>query len=109
MTKPDDWYLEARKVLKSELVRQGVTYPQLSVRLEGIGVYESPKAITNKLSRGSFSAVFFLQCLWSLGVTEAHIGKPPPWAQRVEGQGTGAEVASSSLISSSRRTVVGED
>jgi hypothetical protein len=40
----------------------------LAERLTAIGIRESPKNVNNKIARGSFSAVFFLQCLEAIGV-----------------------------------------
>ena len=62
-----DWHDLVKNILKAELKRRGVTYQQLSERLAAIGVHESEKTIRNKLSRGGFAAVFFVQCLHALG------------------------------------------
>ena len=59
----------ARQVLKGELARLGVSHGQLSAKLGAIGVLESELNLANKISRGRFSAAFFLQCLDALGVT----------------------------------------
>ncbi|AZQ65842.1 hypothetical protein EF888_01050 [Silicimonas algicola] len=55
--------------LKAELKRQGVTYGQLA---DMIG--DKEVNIRNKLSRGKFSAAFFLQCLKTVGVTDLRLG-----------------------------------
>ncbi|KAK43914.1 MULTISPECIES: DUF6471 domain-containing protein [Burkholderiaceae] len=62
-----DWYQMAGNVLRAELARQGVSYRQLARMLTDIGVDETERAIANKLSRGSFSFAFFLQCMRALG------------------------------------------
>lgn len=59
----------ARHVLKGELARLGVSNGQLSAKLGAIGIYETESTIVRKISRGKFSAAFFLQCLDALGVT----------------------------------------
>ena len=59
---------KAAKLLKAELKRQGVTYAQLA---DMIGAKEVN--IRNKLSRGKFSAAFFLQCLAAIGTTAFHL------------------------------------
>lgn len=63
-----DWDLEAKRLLKAELARSGVSYKVLVTRLESIGVVETEGAISNKISRGRFSFAFFLQCMRALGV-----------------------------------------
>ena len=39
-------------------------------RLEAVGVHETERNIANKISRGGFSAVFFVQCLEVIGAME---------------------------------------
>ena len=67
MTEEIDWHVEAKSILKAELKRRNVTYKQLAEKLEEIGVHESERNINNKISRGGFSAVFFVQCLIAAG------------------------------------------
>ncbi|SIT49362.1 conserved hypothetical protein [Paraburkholderia ribeironis] len=62
-----DWYQVAGNVLRAELARQGISYRQLATLLAGIGVSETQRSIANKMSRGSFSFAFFLQCMRALG------------------------------------------
>jgi hypothetical protein len=57
----------AKNLLKSELKRRGVSYQQLAEKLAGLGVHETERNLANKLSRGGFSAAFFLQCLSAIG------------------------------------------
>lgn len=66
-----DWEAKAANLLKAELKRQGVTYAQLVDRLDAIGISEKEVNVRNKLSRGKFSAAFFLQCLTAIGT--AHL------------------------------------
>ena len=68
-----DWYLEAKRVLRAELVRKDIGYKQLVTLLEGIGVTETERSIANKMSRGSFSFAFYLQCMKALGRTSVQI------------------------------------
>ncbi len=62
-----EWEARVKAILKSELKRKGVTYAQLVERLAAIGVVDSEPNIRNKLARGKFTAVFFLQCLEAIG------------------------------------------
>ncbi|MDA1132547.1 MAG: DUF6471 domain-containing protein [Proteobacteria bacterium] len=47
--------------------RRNVGYRELVERLEAIGVHDSEANIRNKISRGGFTAVFFVQCLVAIG------------------------------------------
>ncbi|MGA2412219.1 MAG: DUF6471 domain-containing protein [Candidatus Binataceae bacterium] len=81
-----DWENEARRIFKSELVRNGLTYELLALRLQGMGVRETPGTIANKMARGKFSFVFFLQCMNAMGtdtVSFRLVGASPPSATRL--------------------------
>ena len=54
--------------LKTELSKAGVTYVDLLARLHANGVDETEGGLRNKLSRGTFSALFMCQCLAAIGV-----------------------------------------
>ena len=45
-------------------------YRELAERLRALGIQETDRNIANKISRGGFSAVFFVQCLEAMGVKE---------------------------------------
>ncbi len=64
---PDEWSKHAAKMLKAELARAGVGYEELNAKLKEIGVEESYKGIAAKVNRGTFSFVFFMQCMKALG------------------------------------------
>jgi hypothetical protein len=59
-----------------ELVRENLGYKDLSRLLEGIGVSIEPRILTNKVARGTFSFVFFLQCMHVLKVETVHLKIP---------------------------------
>ena len=63
----------AKNLLKGELKRRGVTYAQLAEKLAEIGVQENERNLNNKISRGGFSAAFFLQCLTAIGSTSLRL------------------------------------
>jgi hypothetical protein len=46
---------------------RGLTYADLSDKLAAIGVKDSELNIKNKIGRGSFTAVFLIQCLEAIG------------------------------------------
>lgn len=62
-----EWQDRVKGILKSELKRRNLSYKQLSEKLGEIGVQETELNIKNKISRGGFTAVFFVQCLVAIG------------------------------------------
>lgn len=58
----------AKKLLREAIAERGVTIDELTERLSQIGVEMSSGGVANKISRGGFSAAFFLQCAKALGV-----------------------------------------
>ncbi len=66
--KEKEWEDRVKGLLKAELKRRNVTYAELVGKLADIGVHDSEPNIRNKISRGKFTAVFFLQCLHAIGV-----------------------------------------
>ena len=71
-----DWPGEARRVVKSLLAREGVTYAALVERLRVIGVEETESSIANKMTRGTFPLVFLLQCMRALEKSQVTIDLP---------------------------------
>jgi hypothetical protein len=67
-----NWENEARRIVKAELARRGFTYERLAKRLKTIGINETERSIANKMSRGTFSFVFFLQCMQAIGNREVN-------------------------------------
>jgi Domain of unknown function (DUF6471) len=63
-----DWNEKVKRLLKSELVRRGVNSEDLVDLLDNIGVEETKASIDSKISRGTFSAAFLIQCLNAVGV-----------------------------------------
>jgi 3-mercaptopyruvate sulfurtransferase SseA len=78
MEQPYNWEAEAKRLLRAELVRSGVTYEKLVERLEALGIQDNKLAIANRVSRGKFSFVFFLQCMRALGVSDVRVGDRTP-------------------------------
>ena len=68
-----EWEAKVKQLLKAELKRRNVTYAQLVEKLAEIGVVDSEPNIRNKLARGKFTAVFFLQCLEAIGATNIRL------------------------------------
>jgi hypothetical protein len=67
MATDKEWQDRVKGLLKAELKRKGVSYAELAARLTATGIPETERNISNKLSRGSFTAVFFIQCLLTIG------------------------------------------
>ena len=68
-----EWEARVKAMLKAELKRKGITYAGLVERLAAIGVVDSEPNIRNKLARGKFTAVFFLQCLEAIGTSSLRL------------------------------------
>ena len=64
-----EWTARTKNLLKAELKRKGVTYRDLAEKLEAIGIHETERNLANKISRGGFTATFFVQCLIAAGCT----------------------------------------
>ncbi len=59
--------LQAKQIIRNELVRSGVSHEELVKRLARMGVRENVLNLRNKLTRGRFSAPFLLQVMAALG------------------------------------------
>jgi Domain of unknown function (DUF6471) len=69
----DRWTIAAKNILKGELKRRGVTYAQLAQSLGALGVTENERNLNNKISRGGFTAGFFVMCLEAIGCQTVRI------------------------------------
>ena len=63
----------AKNILKSELKRRGMTYAQLAEKLSALGVADNERNLANKISRGSFTAAFFMMCMDAIGVRQVSL------------------------------------
>ena len=68
---------DAKGILKAELKRRGMTYGDLVDRLAEHGVAETEANLRNKISRGAFTAAFFVQCLIAIGCEYVQIKAAP--------------------------------
>ncbi|OHV63646.1 hypothetical protein LCM4576_29680 [Mesorhizobium sp. LCM 4576] len=64
---------QAKNILKGELKRRGITYAALAERLKERGAQDSERNLANKISRGSFTAAFFLMCMDVIGVRQVSL------------------------------------
>lgn len=62
------WTKIVTKILKSELAKRDLDYPSLVDKLREIKVDISVEDLRGRMSRGTFSAVLFVQCLRAIGV-----------------------------------------
>jgi hypothetical protein len=64
----DQWADKAKRLLRAEMVKRGVSYDDLAERLHQMGIEETSVNIRNKVARGKFMASFLLECLTAMGV-----------------------------------------
>ena len=68
------WTDRAKRFLKAELKRADITYEELARLLrERHGLTETKVSVANKLSRGTFSAAFFLAAMKAIGVEQVRL------------------------------------
>ena len=63
----ENYETKAKNILKAELKRRGISYGQLADRLTALGTPENERNLANKISRGSFTAAFFMMCMDAIG------------------------------------------
>lgn len=64
------WNNRIKRLLKAELVKRGISNADLANLLQKMGIEETKSGIDSKISRGTFSATFFIQCLSVIGCTK---------------------------------------
>lgn len=62
-----DWTAYAKGLLRAEMTKRQISYKGLVEKLAAIGVADSEANLRNKISRGGFTASFFVQCLVAIG------------------------------------------
>jgi hypothetical protein len=73
MKTDDEWVNFVKGTIRVEMTRRQMTYDDLAERLAGLGVKDTPVNLRNKIARGGFSAVFFVQCLKAIGVQDVRL------------------------------------
>lgn len=68
-----NWNEKVKRLLKAELVKRGISNADLAILLNEIGVNETKSSIDSKISRGTFSACFFIQSLSVIGCYKLEI------------------------------------
>ncbi len=75
MVTDPEWQERTKGLLKAELKRRNMGYRELAEKLTAMGIPESERNIANKISRGGFTAVFFLQCLEAMGCQSIRVAE----------------------------------
>ncbi|WP_371881480.1 DUF6471 domain-containing protein [Caballeronia sp. S22] len=57
------WEDEARELIVSAMNERKISYKELALRLERLGIVESAGQLNRKINRKRFSAAFMLACL----------------------------------------------
>lgn len=73
-----DWTAYTKGILRGEMARRQITYKGLVEKLSDLGVKESEANLRNKISRGGFTASFFIQCLVALGCNNIRLDDHSP-------------------------------
>jgi hypothetical protein len=68
-----DWHAQAKGIIRGDLKRRNLSYADLAEKLAAIGIRETERNISNKISRGGFTAIFFLQCMEAMGTHTIHL------------------------------------
>lgn len=68
-----EWNNKVKRILKSELIKRGLSTEDLVHLLNENGCTETKSSVDSKISRGTFSASFFMQCLFVIGCTKIEI------------------------------------
>jgi hypothetical protein len=59
----EEWEEEARELIVSKMNERKLSYKELALRLERLGIIESAGQLNRKINRKRFSAAFMLACL----------------------------------------------
>lgn len=71
-----DWQAKVKGLLKAELKRRNLSYADLAEKLSAMGIEDSGRNISNRVSRGTFTAIFFIQCMEAVGCRTIHLDEP---------------------------------
>jgi hypothetical protein len=61
-----EWAEEAKRILRAEMVRRGITSDELAKKLAEIGVEQSPPSLRMTINRGRLRAMLLLQCFTAM-------------------------------------------
>lgn len=60
----------AKNLIKGEMGKRNLTYSALADLLNRYGIDENERNLRNKISKGSFTAYFFFQCILAMGARD---------------------------------------
>ena len=63
VTDSAEWCWKARVLLRREMAAAGIGYAELAEALALQGLSLTPKVLSNKINRGTYTMAFFLQCM----------------------------------------------
>lgn len=66
---------QAKIIIKTEMAKKDIGYPELAQRLKKIGINESRVNLANKVNRGKFTFAFALQIFDVLDVKKLNLGE----------------------------------
>ncbi len=69
------WSREAYGFMRVEMARRKITYKKLAMRLEAMGLDETTKSVSSKISRGTFTFIFFLQAMKAMSVQKVDVSR----------------------------------
>jgi hypothetical protein len=70
-----DWTDRVKRLLKAELTKRGIGYRELAEKLAAIGVHDTERNVSNKISRGGFTAAWFFQVMEAIGAKTIHLDR----------------------------------
>ncbi len=73
MAEKTDWEKRAYNLLKAELALRGLSYEDLRIALQKIGIKKEYNNLAKSISTGKFSFAFFLQCAEVIGLDKLQI------------------------------------
>lgn len=73
-----EWAQRAKRILKAEMHRKGVSYKELAelLRQRGAGSAANEANVRNQINRGTFSAAMFIECCLAMGSYVVRLGEP---------------------------------
>ena len=63
-----DYVKKAKTIIKTELVKRDIDYPELADMMKKIGIDENRNNLSNKINRGTFSFIFVMQVFEALNI-----------------------------------------
>lgn len=67
------WAIGVSRLIKAQMAATGITYADLSLKLEVLGTSQTPENLRVKINRGNFGAQLFVQLLIVMGRKEVNL------------------------------------